>query len=82
MNDIPTVRALNTVPVTCQNSTYFFRLSIDSCVVFLNFNHISDHSFKCLLGSVISNKTECVANFRFASVFQLRDLILRGPILS
>ena len=51
---------------------FFEQTLIDSwCSISKSVSHISDHGFNCLLGSVIStDKSECVAKFSFAFVFE------------
>ena len=48
-------------------------------VQFLKVNHISNHGFKCLLGSVIpTEKSECGAKFCFTSdsIVSVKDFLL------
>ena len=55
----------------CDFSNFSSKRLIDSwCAHSKSVNQISDHAFKCFSVSLISSvKSECVAKFRFASVF-------------
>ena len=69
---------------TCLNLTLSIKLMIDSwCSNSKIVNLISDHGFKCLLGSTIStDKTEYVAKFRFASVYNHIEMFILFSTIS